>query len=499
MQLARRSLAILASITGALAAALDDENIVIKYGPSNCIEISQSSTGSCMISTGCEGVDTSMAEFGFTCVRAGKDTEWHSYGKGGFEANEEFDSGMQCDECGGPSSDAKRSQAQPAQMNHIEITSPPPPAVEYAPVEVVPADPPTQKPMAQPVDQSTVVQESWQPSLWSSVPTAMQTPPSDMQTPPPSAPDGIMPGHHASSFLRAGRHVTRAQQNTIQASDSEDADQETNEAGANANDEQSGTADSSKSESSQASEDEWVDATVVPDPTDQAPPAPPAPNDKQAFLKPPRPAAQTAAPEVERFGPRSCIATWRNPAGHCVLQTKCDHIDLSKVDVGMTCVNADGAETRHTFGKDSFDPDEEFDTMVECNKCTALRQDKTNKALTEKLQLLSQGIKDLEKSMESINANVERLNAKVFRKPALTQTKETPIRSQLEADDAQDYVGMSAQRENEEQAEQDEEREEKEDQKREAEEHQRALEAERAERMRKRCNEGNEFSQGNDC
>jgi hypothetical protein len=413
MQLATRPLAFLAFITGALSVDDDDDASVIRYGPSNCIRISQSSTGSCMISTECQGVDTSMAEFGFSCVREGKDTEWHSYGKGGFEASEEFDSGYKCDECGGPASDAARVQSYGVEMKHIDTT--PKPHVEYEPVPIEAADPPTQPPLPQSVTPD-VVQESWQPSLWSSVPTAMQT--------PPSAPEGIMPGHHASSLLR-GRQITRAQQQTIQASDS-DADQD-----ANANDEQSGAAESSKSESSQGSDDGWVEASVVSDPTPPAPtdasdPKPPAPNDKQAFLKPPNSAVQVAAPQVERFGPESCIATWRNPAGHCVLQTKCDHIDLSKVDVGMTCVNADGAETRHTFGKDSFDSDEEFDTMVECNKCTALRQDKTNKALTEKLQLLSEGIKDLEKGMESINENVQRLNAQVFRKPALTQTRSLP-------------------------------------------------------------------------
>jgi len=50
-----------------------------------------------VITTECEGVDASQTEYAFNCV--GKNVVRHSFGFGGFEDNEEFDTDVKCDYC----------------------------------------------------------------------------------------------------------------------------------------------------------------------------------------------------------------------------------------------------------------------------------------------------------------------------------------------------------------------------------------------------------------
>jgi hypothetical protein len=68
------------------------------FGPQNCVSLSRSSGGSCVIATDCEGNDLSKIEFAFDCF--GHDgIVRHSFGTGGFESSEEFDTEVKCDRC----------------------------------------------------------------------------------------------------------------------------------------------------------------------------------------------------------------------------------------------------------------------------------------------------------------------------------------------------------------------------------------------------------------
>lgn len=83
------------------SAATSLKSVGVSFGPKNCVRLTRSHAGSCVISTNCEGVDTSNTEFAFDCIgQNGKgDVVRHSFGVGGFEAAEEFDSEVKCGRC----------------------------------------------------------------------------------------------------------------------------------------------------------------------------------------------------------------------------------------------------------------------------------------------------------------------------------------------------------------------------------------------------------------
>lgn len=73
------------------------------FGPKHCVSVYRSeSTGTCVMKTACdEGTNLDSVEFAFTC-QLPKMLQKHSFGKGGFDANEEFDTNVKCDSCGLP-------------------------------------------------------------------------------------------------------------------------------------------------------------------------------------------------------------------------------------------------------------------------------------------------------------------------------------------------------------------------------------------------------------
>lgn len=76
---------------------------VLGFGPRECVSISKSSTGTCVLSLDCEDLvganvqALAETEFAFNCV--GNGVVRHSFGHGGFEPNEEFDTNVKCDRC----------------------------------------------------------------------------------------------------------------------------------------------------------------------------------------------------------------------------------------------------------------------------------------------------------------------------------------------------------------------------------------------------------------
>jgi len=82
------------------------KSVGVSFGPKNCVMLSRSSAGSCVITTDCEGVDTTKLEFAFDCVgqSGNEDIVRHSFGVGGFEGSEEFDTEVKCSRCASASS-----------------------------------------------------------------------------------------------------------------------------------------------------------------------------------------------------------------------------------------------------------------------------------------------------------------------------------------------------------------------------------------------------------
>merc|ERR1719424_1834991 len=97
--LATVGVALCGLVSGIDASAMKNKIAgAMTFGPSNCVSLSRSSAGSCVISTECEGDDISQTEFAFDCISQ-KHVVRHSFGVGGFEASEEFDTDVKCDRC----------------------------------------------------------------------------------------------------------------------------------------------------------------------------------------------------------------------------------------------------------------------------------------------------------------------------------------------------------------------------------------------------------------
>lgn len=101
-------MALLAGV-GAASLAL---SLGVRLGPQNCVSLSRSAAGTCVIGNACEGVDTSSYEYAFNCWNSPRDLVRHSFGLGGFDADEEFDTSVPCERCEPPTGPERlRAQA----------------------------------------------------------------------------------------------------------------------------------------------------------------------------------------------------------------------------------------------------------------------------------------------------------------------------------------------------------------------------------------------------
>jgi len=75
------------------------------------------------------------------------------------------------------------------------------------------------------------------------------------------------------------------------------------------------------------------------------------------------------------YGPSACIATFKSPAGSCIVQTRCVNADITDFNIGVTCLDKSGDYIRYLYGRNSFEPEETFDTRVECELCLGVSED----------------------------------------------------------------------------------------------------------------------------
>jgi hypothetical protein len=272
------------------AAASSLRRSFSSFGPGNCVQISRSSANSCVISTDCEGADLSKTEFAFNCVDQRGGVVRHSFGVGGFEANEEFDTEISCKHCFPPSAvrqqhQQKRKQAPIAQ-----------PKVEVAP---------------------------------NNLPRA--------------------------AIFRSKRRASQQQEVTA-------------------------VADSSA----------------------------------QARYWPGSETPQLPLNDVVRYGPNDCVSTYKSSEGHCIMKTDCKARAIKNYEFGLVCVDKTGSPVRHLFGKDSFDPQETFDTLLKCDQCLGLEDIPDAIALNGEVDGMAQDISKLKKMMTTMTKDVANLNQKVF-------------------------------------------------------------------------------------
>lgn len=72
------------------------------FGPDGCVSLTRSLAGSCIITTNCQGKNTNNVVFAFDCVSKTGTVVRHSFGTGGFDEDEEYDTDIKCGECRSP-------------------------------------------------------------------------------------------------------------------------------------------------------------------------------------------------------------------------------------------------------------------------------------------------------------------------------------------------------------------------------------------------------------
>merc|ERR1719316_2632659 len=257
----------------------------VTFGPDDCVSLSRSTGGTCVLATNCEGKDTSAVEFSFICSDATGMEGKHTFGTGGFLDKETYDTEVECERC----------LKDPARKADVEQTR----------------------------------------KAESSEPAAAST----------------------------------------EAEDTESV---------------VSTADSR--------------ALLT----------------KFAKSKPEEPAGVPPA-TASFYGPGGCVAVYKEgKSGSCWMQTRCQGQNISDYDFGMNCADADGQITKHMFGKNSFDPEETFNTLVTCEQCLALDQEPA-KGVSE----LAVTVLALEKELDGIKGEVKSIHDSLGTKKEETEEKAT--------------------------------------------------------------------------
>jgi len=292
------------------------KSVGVSFGPQNCVSLTRSSAGSCVLTTSCEGTDTSTTEFAFDCIN--QNVVRHSFGVGGFESNEEFDTEVKCGRCATASQQHQSEAAAPVKKVQANL--------EPTPVHLVPKSEPQ------------VVEAK--------VAAAPQAPPAPISSNQQHSHEEIVPG--AIVLNRKASTKVQGQAKVWPFSGSKES------------------------------------------------------------------------PAVAKYGPAGCVSTWKSPEGHCIMKTDCAKEELGSKDYefGLVCVDKNGMPVKHLFGKDSFDPEETFDTLIKCDQCLGLEDIPDTVVLAGEVASMAKDVNNLKDVMKNISVNVMMLNNKVFSQAA---------------------------------------------------------------------------------
>lgn len=282
------------------------------FGPQDCVSVERSSTGTCVLRTQCKSdTDLEKTEFAFLCVLGNEDVQKHSYGQGGFDSEESYDSSVACDQCLGPN----------------------------------------------------------------------------------QAPQVALHASTATAVKQVGE-------------DDKDKDKDDGK-----DDEEDAKAPAAAPAGAPAKKADKPKGLPVDLKTDGKPWK--DDKDREKYLqglvaKPPH--------NVSFYGPDNCVQTYLGDKGTCVMETKCKEKAIQDHELGLTCVEKDGKSARHLFGKNAFNPEEKFDTLIDCEICLGLDVAKLDKPMSIKdtISSLKTEVDELKKSMEGVSGDVKKLNEKVF-------------------------------------------------------------------------------------
>jgi len=92
----------------------------VQMGPEDCVSLFKNKQAHCEFRTQCDGVDTATFEFDFICVSADNSKKKHTFGEGGFDSDEDYDTGVACHSCLAP--DDESASAPPTESQEVQRT-----------------------------------------------------------------------------------------------------------------------------------------------------------------------------------------------------------------------------------------------------------------------------------------------------------------------------------------------------------------------------------------
>mmetsp|Transcript_15014 Transcript_15014/g.33012 ORF Transcript_15014/g.33012 Transcript_15014/m.33012 type:complete len:366 (+) Transcript_15014:117-1214(+) len=310
-----------AGCAAVFAAGSYDPVSPVFFGPSNCVSVQRSEGGTCVLSTDCPSVQLiNNFEFAFLCTTPDHRVQKHSFGVGGFDVQETFDTQVACTSCRAPGVASFMRRNAPAGAVS---------AVRTGRREVQP-----------------------DAAATTAAPAPAPAPAADQVDPP-----------------AATTTVTTTTVATTTAPEVDEAPAST--------------------------------TTVRPVNAEKGKPA-----------------------EASVYGPKHCVTTYRSPAGTCIMETRCNGVDITNYDFGLTCVDSRGESTRHLFGKNSFDQFETFDTLISCDMCLGLDTDTAVEADAKNATpaVASGNTAALEAKVEKLESEVVTLEARVEKLEATSTT-----------------------------------------------------------------------------
>lgn len=290
-----------------LITALRHVANVSKFGPKNCVTISQSKNKTCVFNTNCKKEDIAQFEFAFTCTTADKEVAKHSFGLGGFDEKETFDTEVACETCGPP----PEAVAGKVVMKKRNATVTP-----HKPKEEKPDGPKEKKPK---------VKNKKKPK-------------------------------------KITKHVTNLH-----------------------------------SKAAQDSQEEAKQAPVINEVEMK--------EDDADWYK-----LVLKESKVET-GPDNCVSIFRKKdSSTCVIHTDCEKEHMDSYEFGLDCVDKNNMQVRHLFGRDSFLPNEWFDTLITCNLCLANSYSDTDTVqMDARLDKLEKSVTKLKDTMTTLEDKVDKV------------------------------------------------------------------------------------------
>ncbi|CAD7934971.1 unnamed protein product [Amoebophrya sp. A25] len=356
---------------------------VRSYGPQHCVSVSRNAkSGTCVLSTRCDGVNLDAVEFAFTCRKPGV-LQKHSFGKGGFAAEEEFDTAVQCDVCDLPpevnqslDAVAKASRALAPEAEKAKAIS----IAETAP-----------RVMFSVANASSQVLPTSEKKTAASAATKVKETPSQEAPPAPvyqkvdnPIVEGKSPPHLGGQAQVPAPLGTRANVAELEAN-------------------------------LPVLQERGVELASFGD-TAHVSYGPG--NCIQTWLQKDNTGSSgSAGEEVTTTDGAKGVVVPDGEKGVCIIKTDCgvvDQLAFQAYPIGLIATDKNGVPVRHLFGPNSFDRVEEFNTLIRASSCFGL--DETSEAVTleGEIKALSKTITTMQRKVDELTSEQSETSAKLL-------------------------------------------------------------------------------------